>query len=86
MISGAALAEHPGQHPDQIDFRGDPAPDKTLQRLPSRDGMLHIVFKLGPCAEKKWRRLRGFDYLAKVMTGIKFKDGVEVTKVDQVAA
>jgi len=52
----------------------------------SRDGMLHMMFKLGQCAEKKWRRLRGFDYLAKVATGIKFKDGVEVTGVDQVAA
>jgi transposase-like protein len=52
----------------------------------SRDGMLHMMFKLGLCAEKKWRRLRGFDYLAKVVTGIKFKDGVEVTEVDRVAA
>lgn len=26
------------------------------------------------------------DYLAKVVTGIKFKDGVEVTKVDQAVA
>ena len=52
----------------------------------SRDGMLHMMFKLGLCAEKKWRRLRGFDYLAKVVTGVKFKDGVEVTDVDQVAA
>ena len=25
----------------------------------SRDGMLHMMFKLGMCAEKKWRRLRG---------------------------
>ena len=52
----------------------------------SRDGMLHMMFKLGQCAEKKWRRLRGFEYLAKVVTGIKFKDGIEVTEVDQVAA
>jgi transposase-like protein len=52
----------------------------------SRDGMLHMMFKLGQCAEKKWRRLRSFDYLAKVVIGIKFKDGVEVTAVDQVAA
>ena len=52
----------------------------------SRDGMLHMMFKLGQCAEKKWRKLRGFDYLAKVVTGIKFKDGVEVTDVDQDAA
>ena len=52
----------------------------------SRDGMLHMMFKLSQCAEKKWRKLRGFDYLAKVVTGIKFKDGLEVTAVDQVAA
>lgn len=52
----------------------------------TRNGMLHMMFKLGLCAEKNWRRLRGFNYLAKVITGIKFKDGVEVTEVDQVAA
>ena len=52
----------------------------------SRDGMLHMMFKLGQCAEKSWRRLRGFNYLAKVITGVKFKDGVEVTEVDQAAA
>jgi putative transposase len=52
----------------------------------SRDGMLHMMFKLGQCAETKWRRLRGFDYLAKVITGVQFKDGIEVTDVDQAAA
>ncbi|MFS1525418.1 IS256 family transposase, partial [Microbulbifer sp. 2304DJ12-6] len=52
----------------------------------SRDGMLHMLFKLGMCAEGKWRKLRGFDYLAKVITGVKFKDGEEVPTVDQSAA
>jgi transposase-like protein len=52
----------------------------------SRDAMLHMMFKLGQCAERQWRRLRGFDYLAKVITGVKFKDGIEVTEVDQAAA
>jgi len=51
----------------------------------NRDGMLHMMFKLGQCAEGNWRRLRGFDYLAKVITGVKFKDGIE-TKTDQIAA
>jgi putative transposase len=58
---------------------------RTRRRL-ARDTMLRMMFKLGQCAEKKWRRLRGFDYVAKVIIGIKFKDGVEVTEVDQVAA
>ena len=51
-----------------------------------RDGMLHMMFKLGMCAEKKWRRLRGFSDVAKVITVVKFKDGVEVTEDNQVAA
>jgi putative transposase len=52
----------------------------------TRDGMLHMMFKLGQCAEQNWRKLRGFDYLAKVITGIKFKDGIETTQNDQIAA
>lgn len=52
----------------------------------TRDGMLHMIFKLGQCAEQNWRKLRGFDYLAKVITGVKFKDGIETTQNDQIAA
>jgi putative transposase len=48
--------------------------------------MLHMIFKLGQCAEQNWRRLRGFDYLAKVITGVKFKDGIEATNRSQIAA
>jgi hypothetical protein len=54
--------------------------------LIAEQGMLHMMFKLRQCAEKKWRRLRGFDYLTKVITWVKFKDGVEVTEVNLVAA
>ena len=49
-------------------------------------GMLHMMFKLGQCAEENWRKLRGFDYLAKVITGVTFKDGNETTNPDQIAA
>lgn len=52
----------------------------------SRDGMLHMMSKLGMCAQENWRRLRGFSQLAQVITGVKFKDGIEVKVVDQVAA
>ena len=48
--------------------------------------MLHMMYKLGMCAQKNWRRQRGFDYLAKVITGVKFKDGIEVTESDKAAA
>ncbi len=52
----------------------------------SRDGMLHMMFKLGLCAEQNWRLLRGFRDLGRVITGVKFRDGIEVKEVDQVAA
>ena len=52
----------------------------------TRDWMLHMMFKLGMCAEKNWIRLRGFDYLAKIITGIEFKDGIEVQTNDQSTA
>lgn len=52
----------------------------------SRDGMLHMMFKLGQCAEQNWRKLRGFDYLAKVIKGVTFRDGIETTKPSQIAA
>jgi transposase-like protein len=52
----------------------------------TRDGMLHMMFKLGLCAERKWRKLRGFNYLAKVIRGVEFKDGIEVESDNQVAA
>jgi len=52
----------------------------------TRDSMLHMMFKLGECAEKNWRKLRGFAYLAKVIEGVKFVNGEEVQKPNQVAA
>lgn len=52
----------------------------------TRDGLLHMIFKLGQCAEKTWRRLRGFQQLEKVIAGIQFPDGIEETKIDPVAA
>ena len=51
-----------------------------------RDGMLRVMFKLGQYVEKKWRRLKGLDYLTKGITGVKFKDELEVAEVDLIAA
>ncbi len=52
----------------------------------SRDGMLHMMFKLGQCAEDKWRKLRGFGFLGQVIKGVQFKDGIKVISDKQVAA
>lgn len=51
--------------------------DRTKGCL-TRAGMLAMMFKLGMSAEHSWRRLRGFEWLAKVIRGVKFRDGVEV--------
>ncbi|GIX22010.1 MAG: hypothetical protein KatS3mg121_0793 [Gammaproteobacteria bacterium] len=40
--------------------------------------MLAMLYKLAMSAEKRWRRIRGFHHLAKVIEGAKFRDGVEV--------
>ncbi len=42
-----------------------------------------MIYKLGMCAEKRWRKLRGFAHLAKVIEGVKFQDGVEVNADDE---
>ena len=52
----------------------------------TRDGMLHLMYKLGQCAEKTWRHLRGFQQLPKVIEGIQFADGIESTTSNPVAA
>lgn len=46
----------------------------------TRNTMLAMIFKLGLCAEQRWRRIRGFNHLAKVIDGVPFKDGIEVSK------
>jgi hypothetical protein len=51
-----------------------------------RDGKLHMMFKLGQCAEQNWRKLCSFDYLAKVITSVRFKNGIEATTKEQIAA
>ena len=51
----------------------------------SRDGMLHMMFKLGMYAQENWQRLRGFNYLGQVITGVKFRDGIKVKTIDQAA-
>ena len=82
-----AFYDYPAQHWQSV-RTSDPIESTfgTLRHRPSRskgcltrDGMLHMMFKLGMCAKGKWSKLRGFNDLAKVITGIKFTDGIEVT-------
>ena len=66
----------------------------------SRDGLLHIplivllckttagrwMFKRGQCAEKSWRKLRGFAHLADVIQGVDFIIGIKPSNQNQAAA
>jgi transposase-like protein len=44
----------------------------------SRGSILSMVFKLVKSAEGRWRALRGAEMIAKVITGVQFKDGIEM--------
>ena len=46
----------------------------------SRNTMLAMIFKLGTCAQRPWRHLRGFDKVAKVIRDVRFVDGIEQTE------
>ena len=52
----------------------------------SRDGMLHMMFKLGQCAEQSWRKLRGFAHLADIIQGVDFINGIKPSNKLQAAA
>jgi putative transposase len=45
----------------------------------TRQTMLAFIYKLGIAAQKSWRRLRGFEHLTKVIAGVQFRDGIEIT-------
>ena len=53
---------------------------------PNNKERLLMMFKLRQCAEKNWRKLRGLDYLAKVIEGVQFSDGIEVIPEIRIAA
>ena len=44
----------------------------------SRTTTLAMAFKLMQSAQKRWQRLRGYNLLADVIEGVKFKDGIRV--------
>lgn len=56
--------------------------DKTRGCV-SKDTILALVFKLVQSAEKRWLRIRGFKYLADVIEGVPFKDGLRVEEDNQ---
>jgi transposase-like protein len=46
----------------------------------SRTATLTMVFKLAREAEKRWRKINGYELIDKVIRGVVFKDGIEVNE------
>ena len=47
--------------------------------------MLAMAFKLMQLAKKRWHRLRGYQLLVDVISGIKVEDGIKVEQDRNVA-
>lgn len=45
-----------------------------------------MVFKLVGAASKTWRRLKGTNQLPKIISGVKFADGIEIIPTAEVRA
>ena len=59
-----------------------------LRRVKSRGcgsgaSILSTVFKLAQSAEQRWQKLHSAEMIAKVITGVQFRNGVEVPKKDR---
>jgi transposase-like protein len=59
--------------------------EKTRNCVSAKSGPA-LVYKLAMSAEKRWRRLRGFEQLADVIRGIKFIDGIDERELSRKAA
>ena len=51
---------------------------KQTKGCGNRTATISMVFKLALEAQKTWRRINGYALIAKVITGVKFKDGIEL--------
>jgi hypothetical protein len=51
----------------------------------TRATMLAFMFKLALAAEQRFRKLKGFAYLAKIIAGVRFVDGVEQIEEEKVS-
>jgi transposase-like protein len=52
----------------------------------SRDTLLAFTYKPTMCAQARWHWVRGSNQLEKLITGVKFKGGIEVPASSRYAA
>jgi putative transposase len=46
----------------------------------SRMAALTMVYKLAEGAEKSWKRLKGYELISKIVSGVKFENGNEIVE------
>ena len=56
---------------------------KRVKGAFSRTSLLSMLFKLATCAESSFRRIKGFDWLAQVISGVQFVDGIKQDNSNQ---
>jgi transposase-like protein len=82
-------AEHWGHlrttNPIESTFAGVRHRTRQTKGCGNRMATLTMVFQLTRVAENGWRRLNGYELLAKVIAGIKFIDGIEETTKSKAA-
>jgi len=59
---------------------------QAMQVFPIIHEKKQETHQIACCAEKSWRRLRGFVHLADVTQGIDFVNGIKPSEPDQAAA
>ena len=98
--AGHAAVVRNGHHPERPFQTGIGPVSVRIPKVRSQDGQ-PVTFRSAlvppsvrrtktleaalPCAEQNWRKLRGFDYLTKVITGVTFKDGIKAINPSQIA-
>ena len=53
---------------------------KRARNCGSRETTLAMVYKLLKTAQKRWKRIKGFNLLTLVVNNVQFKDGEHVTE------
>jgi len=48
--------------------------------------MLAFAYKLGMCAERRWKRIRGVNQIGKLTNGVRFQNGTAVETSVGIAA
>jgi len=67
-------------NPIESIFATDKLRTNAARRIKSPRSALYLIFQLIIRAQKRWRRINAPNLVTKVLEGVKFEDGIEVTR------